>query len=111
METPASAAPLPGAILVPDAPGVYEYTSPGAPPWRVAVGLSPEESDLSPASADRPWLALAPPDGATPASSPASLIHTRKLGAERLDPLWWWAFAALGLFALAELGLANRTAR
>lgn len=94
----------------PDAPGVYEFTAPGAPRRLYAVGLAPEESDPAPGPADQPWTALA--STATPAPpSPSARLHAYGAEVERPNPLWWWAFAGLGVFALAELGLANRTAR
>jgi hypothetical protein len=108
-------APRPAAAptthFVPTAPGLYEFTAPEAPTRLVAVGLAPEESDLSPWPDGTPWFALsAPPDqtASRPAPRPAPLPAPES---ETQNPLWWWALAAMALFALSELALANRTAR
>jgi hypothetical protein len=91
-------------------PGIYEFTAPGQPRTLHAVGLDPAESDLAPWPEGRPWQQLLNPDPAPP-----QLLDSRLLAAsaetEHQNPLWWWAFAALALFALAELSLANRTTR
>ena len=96
--------------VTPAAPGLYEFAPAGAPPRLYAVCLDPAESDLAPASADRPWQGLANPRPA-PAKSKDSPSSAAILATEPQSPLWWWAFAALACFALAELGLANRTSR
>jgi hypothetical protein len=43
--------------------------------------------------------------------SPETHVTASQIDTEKQSPLWWWAFAAMALFTLAELGLANRTAR
>ncbi len=92
------------------APGIYELAAPGSPRRLYAVGLDPAESDPAPWAEGRPWLDLVNPAPAIEQSR-----DTRQLAAgaasERQSPLWWWAFAALAVFALTELSLANRTAR
>jgi hypothetical protein len=96
--------------ITPAAPGVYEFTAPGAPRRLYAVGLSPEESDLAPWPDGTPWLNLINPASAAELSF-TSRLEVANTEAEQQNPLWWWAVAALALFALAELALANRTTR
>lgn len=92
------------------APGIYAEDRPGAPRHLVAVALDPAESDLAPWAEGKPWRQLVQ-------TSPlienqlAPRLAAATGEAESQSPLWWWAFAALALFALAELALANRTAR
>ncbi len=91
-------------------PGIYEHSAPGSPRRLLAVGLDPHESDPAPWPAGEPWKQLVSAEPAPP-PSPELLRASLAAGSDRSTPLWWWAFAALALFALAELSLANRTAR
>lgn len=100
----------PSTGFVPAAPGLYEFTANDAPPRLLAIGLAPEESDLAPWADGTPWLALASSQSSAPASASRAAAPP-SARSETQNPLWWWAFAALALFALAELSLANRTAR
>ncbi len=101
--------------VVPLAPGIYEFTH-GSERTLFAVNLPPEESDLTPWEAGAPWTMLV---GAIDADNkPAKRIanaggRTRaaELDAEQRAPLWWWAVAAVAALLLAEMALANRTAR
>jgi hypothetical protein len=74
------------------------------------VNLAPEESDPAGWAEGTPWLGLV---SAKKAAAPKDAPHVTlaALDAEQRAPLWWWLFAAVALLLLAELGLANRTAR
>lgn len=95
--------------LTPETPGLYQWTR-GTDVRFYAVNLPVDEGDIAPWPDGRPWEKLA-----SSAPSPSTdLLHRSELAAadaEQQSPLWWWCFAALGLFLLAELSLANRTAR
>jgi len=94
----------------PATPGIYQFTQPGSPPQLYAIGLSPEESDPAPWSSGTPWDNLIASDKS--AETPiATRLATASSEAENQNSLWWWAFAAMAIFALAELSLANRTTR
>lgn len=97
--------------ITPATPGLYEFAASGSPRRLFAVGLAPEESDPGLPSNEHPWQRLVSAE-----ESPVEVEATRARSfappaTEPKNPLWWWAFAGLALFALAELGLANRTAR
>jgi hypothetical protein len=74
------------------------------------VGLAEDESDLAPWSAGTPWKDLVSSEKA-PATPFAVRQADASADAERDSSLGWWAFVGLAVFALAELGLANRTSR
>ena len=96
-----------GAVM-PMAPGVYEFVQ-GKERKLFAVNLPPEESDLSTWDAGTPWLGLVSSQPAPAAKAPRAQLAAA--AAEQRAPLWWWAVAAAAVLMLAELGLANRTAR
>jgi hypothetical protein len=94
--------------VTPAMPGVYEFQS-GSVKKLFAVNVTPEESDPAPWSDGTPWQAL---NSNAPAPvSIASRLPVASLEAEQRAPLWWWLIAAMAVLLLAELGLANRTAR
>jgi hypothetical protein len=101
--------PLSGNVT-PTAPGVYEFTAANSPRRLYAVGLAPEESDPALWREGTPWLSLISPEK-NKVPSPETHVTASQIDTEKQSPLWWWAFAAMALFTLAELGLANRTAR
>ena len=96
--------------FTPTAPGVYAFTPAAGPRHLYPVGLAEDESELSPWPAGTPWKDLISPEKA-----PATPLSVRQADAsadaERHSSLGWWAFVGLAIFALAELGLANRTSR
>ncbi|MFA6288996.1 MAG: BatA domain-containing protein [Opitutaceae bacterium] len=97
-----------GAVT-PTAPGVYEWSR-DRERSLFAVNLPPEESDLAAWPEGAPWNQLASAEPA--ASSAASArVNLAAQDAERQSPLWWWCFAAMAVFALAELAFSNRTSR
>ncbi len=94
----------------PAMPGIYQFTQPGSSPQFYAIGLSPEESDPAPWSSGAPWESLIASDHS--AKSPINnQLAAASTQAENQGSLWWWAFAAMAIFALSELSLANRTTR
>jgi hypothetical protein len=93
-----------------NAPGIYAFEAPGAPPRLVAVNLDPAESDLAPWAEGTPWNDLVSTE-ALPPPAPDTVRSALAADSEKQNPLWWWALAALACFALAELTLANRTTR
>jgi len=95
--------------LTPTAPGVYEWSR-GNERSLFAVNLPPEESDLAPWSEGTPWNQLASTEPAA-SSNASARINLAAQDAEQQSPLWWWCFAAMAVFALAELAFANRTSR
>ena len=109
---PAAANPpvtLSGTVT-PAAPGVYEFAASGSPRRLYAVGLAPEESDVASWRDGTPWLNLVSAEKPRDHSLDTRIVAANA-DSEKQSPLWWWAFAAMALFALAELSLANRTAR
>lgn len=90
-------------------PGLYEFTD-GKTRTLFAVNLAPEESDPALWTDGEPWLGLISNE---PVSSKKDQpqVPLAAFDAEQHSPLWWWLFAAVGFLLLAELGLANRTAR
>ena len=107
------AAPLPpievSGSVTPDAPGLYRWTH-GADTRLYAVNVTTDEGDLTPWPEGQPWEKLASTSPAA-AVAPHQQAELAAAEAEQQSPLWWWCFAALGLFLLVELPLANRTAR
>jgi hypothetical protein len=100
-----------GAVT-PEVPGVYAWSRPGETRRFFAVGLSPEESDLAAWAEGEPWKQLASTEkSAKPATAFAQSYSLAATEAEQQSGLWWWCFAAMALFVLTELGLANRTSR
>lgn len=93
----------------PDAPGLYRWTHDGEISLH-AVNLVADEGDLTPWPSGMPWQTLASTDPA-PTPSITRQNHLAAAEAEQNSPLWWWCFAALALFLLIELPLANRTSR
>jgi hypothetical protein len=98
-----------GGSLTPRAPGIYEWTR-GRERTLYAVNVPPEESDLAAWSEGTPWTQLESP-GRVAASAAVERLQLADRDAEQQSPLWWWCFAALAVFALAELTFANRTTR
>lgn len=90
-------------------PGVYAFTAPGSPRRLYAVGLAPEESDPALWTNGTPWLGFTATEK-TPAPSTRAVAPPPP-DSENQSALWWWALAAMALFSLGELILANRTAR
>ncbi len=107
--TSTPAATVSGSIT-PSAPGVYEFAAPDSPRRLYAVGLAPEESELTPWREGTPWTDLVSSEKPR-ADSLDTRVAVAHIQSENQSPLWWWAFAAMAIFALAELSLANRTAR
>jgi hypothetical protein len=95
--------------LTPAAPGIYEWTR-GRERTLHAVNIPPEESDLSVWSEGTPWTRLESTEHTAP-SATVERLQLAARDAEQQSPLWWWCFAALAVFALAELTFANRTTR
>ncbi len=94
--------------VVPMAPGIYEFAQ-GQDRKLFAVNLPPEESDPAAWDAGTPWLSLVSRQPAAEAKAPRARLAAAD--SEQRAPLWWWAVAAAAVLMLAELGLANRTAR
>ncbi|HEX2854385.1 MAG TPA: BatA domain-containing protein [Opitutaceae bacterium] len=95
--------------VTPTAPGLYEFAQ-GTERKLFAVNLNADESDLASWEEGTPWTALvstAPP----PKKTELPAVSLAALEAEQQNSLWWWAVAAIALILLAELGVANRTAR
>jgi hypothetical protein len=90
------------------APGVYEFVQ-GNDRKLFAVNLAADESDPA-LSEGTPWVALA---STKPAEAKTELprVSLAAIEAEQQSALWWWAIAAIAIILLAELGVANRTAR
>ncbi len=95
--------------ITPTAPGVYEWSR-GNERSLFAANVPPEESDLAPWSEGTPWAQLASTEPAA-SSNTSARINLAAQDAEQQSPLWWWCFAAMAVFALAELAFANRTFR
>lgn len=98
-----------GGALTPRAPGVYEWTR-GRERTLYAVNVPPEESDLAAWSEGTPWTQLESAERLAP-SAAVERLQLADQDAEQQSPLWWWCFAAMAVFALAELTFANRTTR
>lgn len=98
-----------GGSLTPRSPGVYEWTR-GRERTLYAVNVPPEESDLAAWPEGEPWTKLESTERVAP-SAVAEHLRLADQDAEQQSPLWWWCFAAMAVFALAELALANRTTR
>jgi hypothetical protein len=94
----------------PTMPGIYEFGE-GATRKFFAVNLDPGESDPSGWTEGTPWLGLSSAQTVAITSPDQPRIKLAAFDAEQRSPLWWWLFAAVALLLLAELGLANRTAR
>ena len=90
-------------------PGVYEFTD-GKNQTLFAVNLAAEESDPAPWTDGEPWLGLISNEPVASKKNQPQ-VTLAAFDAEQNSPLWWWLFAAVGFLLLAELGLANRTAR
>jgi len=76
----------------------------------MAVNVSPLESDLAAASTEEIEKALSNPAAATqPPGKVRALAMYAK--AERSQRWWWWILLAVGLLALGETLLSNRTYR
>ena len=88
-------------------PGVYRFQPAEGAPRLYAVNVSPDESKLTPwpSPDDFARLETAEPRvaPATPAIRPAESASPKNL--------WWWLLVAVVILFLAELRLANRTAR
>jgi hypothetical protein len=95
--------------ITPAAPGVYAWTR-GRERTLYAVNVPPEESDLAAWSEGTPWTQLESPERVAPAAV-VERLQLADRDAEQQSPLWWWCFAAMAVFALAELTFANRTTR
>ena len=93
----------------PAMPGIYEFGE-GSGRKLFAVNLAPEESDPAAWTEGTPWLGLISSKAAD-RTKPQPRASLAALDAEQHSPLWWWLFAAVAVLLLAELGLANRTAR
>lgn len=97
-----------GESVTPEAPGLYQFKGDNGTKF-FAVNLSTEESDLS------PWLN--PSDFSKLTSSQMETVKT-SVPLDRPAPekaaesmTWWWLLAAVGFILIAEMALANRTAR
>jgi hypothetical protein len=110
LDGPAAAkAPLAvSSTVVPEVPGVYEFTY-GSERKLFAVNLAQEESDPALWTDGKPWTALVSPQPSTGVRQ--SGVPLASIDAEQRAPLWWWCMAALALLLLFELGLSNRTTR
>jgi hypothetical protein len=95
--------------ITPSAPGVFEWTR-GRERSLYAINLPPEESDLAAWSEGTPWTELESKERVAP-SAVIERLQLADQDAEQQSPLWWWCFAAMAVFALAELTFANRTTR
>lgn len=104
------ARPATGGMRV-DLPGIYEF-SVGAVRKLYAVNPPLEESNLAPWPKPAQLLGLAG-QGIPISTSVATTVPDSSQNDETTENqqrLWWWALAACGVFLLAELALANRTA-
>jgi hypothetical protein len=90
-------------------PGFYGVRG-GDQPDFLAVNVSPLESDLAAAATREIEKALTNPDGTAqpPGQARASAMDARS---ERSQRWWWWILLAVGLLALGETLLSNRTYR
>lgn len=99
----------PSSTALPAAPGIYEHTL-NTTRTLFALNVPPEESDPAAWAEGTPWKELN-----STAPAPASAFKERRElaveEAEQQSPLWWWCFAAMGVFVIAEIALANRTPR
>jgi len=94
----------------PSAPGLYEFSGNGVRKV-FAVNTPVEESDLSPWPDPDQLTALATPASAPASGRAAAAPPSAWAAAENRQRLWWWLLAIGGGALLAELALANRTAR
>ena len=109
--SPAPERPATGSVR-PAAPGLYEF-APKTGEHRVfAVNPPIEESDLAPWPQFEQLAALESTARPPPAGSslPTASLPMSGEAAENQQRFWWWVLAACGVFILAELALANRTA-
>lgn len=111
LDGPAAAEPARNlaSSVTPTAPGLYEFSQ-GSERKFFAVNLHADESDPAAWEEGTPWTALV---STKPAAKRTDLpaVSLVALEAEQQSSLWWWAVAAIALILLAELGVANRTAR
>lgn len=101
--------------VVPTAPGLYEFSAQGRTVW-YAVNLTSEESDLAAWDAGTPWASLQNREASsssskTKSSASSALTRAQEEDAEQRHSLWWWAAVVAFVILIAELALANRTAR
>lgn len=110
VDGPAAGSPAAEASgsMLPTVPGVYELTQ-GKDRKLFAVNLPPEESDLASWDVGTPWFNLVSTKPAPESKVPRAQL--KAVDAEQRAPLWWWAVAVVAVLMLAELSLANRTAR
>jgi len=90
-------------------PGFYGIRG-GDQPDFMAVNVSPLESDLATVATEEIEKALSNPAGAPHTATQARAL-AMDARAEKSQQWWWWILLAVGLLALGETLLSNRTYR
>lgn len=88
-------------------PGIYRFQPAQGPARLFAVNVSPDESSLAPWPTPDDFARLVSNEP-RPRPSQAAFRPTEPAATQNL---WWWLLAAVAVLFLAELRLANRTAR
>jgi hypothetical protein len=88
-------------------PGIYQFQPAQGPARLFAVNVSPDESQLAPWPAPEDFARLVSNEP-RPRSTATTFRPTEPAATQNL---WWWLLAAVAVLFLAELRLANRTAR
>jgi hypothetical protein len=93
--------------LRPSVPGIYRFKGGDGTQRLYAVNVSPDESRLAPWPAPEDFDRL---ESTGPRTAPSAPVFRPSEPASTQN-LWWWLLAAVVILFLAELRLANRTAR
>lgn len=88
-------------------PGIYRFQVGEELPRLYAVNVSPDESQLAPWPTPEDFARL---QSSEPRPRPSAMAF-RPAEPSATQNTWWWLLAAVAVLFLAELCLANRTAR